>query len=99
MVRGADDVGDRGGEKKRIWGNDAAPSAGGCVGAGYRRLGCKALRSCAAALPAARRILLTHGVRPPDVRFAANLGEALIAARESIKAGIAGALAAAVEPA
>jgi hypothetical protein len=57
MVRGADDVGDRGGEKKRIWGNDAAPSAGGCVGAGYRRLGCKALRSCAAALPAALAVL------------------------------------------
>lgn len=54
MVRGADDVGDRGGEKKRIWGNDAAPSAGG---AGYRRLGCKALRSCADALPAALAVL------------------------------------------
>ena len=41
----------------------------------------------AAALPAARRILLTHGVRPPDVRFAANLDEALVAARARITGG------------
>jgi SulP family sulfate permease len=52
----------------------------------------------AAALPAARRILLTHGVRPPDVRFATNLDEALVAVRERIKGGIVGELAAA-EPA
>ena len=38
----------------------------------------------AGALPAVRRILLTHGVRPPDVRFAANLDEALAAARATI---------------
>jgi SulP family sulfate permease len=47
----------------------------------------------AAALPAARRILLAHGVRPPDVRFAANLDEALVAARARITAGIVGELA------
>jgi sulfate permease, SulP family len=38
----------------------------------------------AGALPAVRRILLTHGVRPPDVRFAANLEEAIAAARAAI---------------
>ena len=38
----------------------------------------------AGALPAVRRILLTHGVRPPDVRFAANLDEAVAAARATI---------------
>jgi SulP family sulfate permease len=38
----------------------------------------------ASALPAIRRILLTHGVRPPDVCFAANLDEAIAAARTSI---------------
>jgi len=38
----------------------------------------------AGALPAVRRILLTHGVRPPDVRFAANLDEALATARATI---------------
>jgi SulP family sulfate permease len=38
----------------------------------------------ASALPAIRRILLTHGVRPPDVRFSANLDEAIAAARTSI---------------
>jgi SulP family sulfate permease len=39
----------------------------------------------AGALPAARRILLTHGVRPPDVCFAANLAEAMTAARAKIQ--------------
>ena len=38
----------------------------------------------AGALPAVRRNLQTHGVRPPDVGFAANLDEAMAAARARI---------------
>jgi sulfate permease, SulP family len=37
------------------------------------------------ALPAVRRNLLMHGVRPPDVRFARNLDDAMAAARAKIQ--------------
>ncbi len=40
----------------------------------------------AGADPAIRRILLTHGVRPPMVRFRANLADAVAAARKEIAA-------------
>jgi sulfate permease, SulP family len=36
---------------------------------------------------AMRRILLTHGVRPPQVRFKAKLADALASAREEIRVG------------
>jgi sulfate permease, SulP family len=39
----------------------------------------------AGALPAVRRSLLMHGVRPPNVRFAANLDDATAAARAKIQ--------------
>jgi sulfate permease, SulP family len=48
-----------------------------------------ALLYVAGALPAVRRSLLMHGVRPPDVRFAANLDDATAAARAKIQ-GIRG---------
>jgi sulfate permease, SulP family len=38
------------------------------------------------ALPAVRRSLITHGVRPPAVRFAASIDNAIAAARENEKA-------------
>jgi SulP family sulfate permease len=41
----------------------------------------------AGARPPIRRALLTHGVRPPRVRFKASLAEALAAARERVAAG------------
>ncbi|HSZ68086.1 MAG TPA: SulP family inorganic anion transporter [Xanthobacteraceae bacterium] len=44
-----------------------------------------ALLYVAGALPAVRRSLLTHGVRPPNVRFAANLDDATAAARAKIQ--------------
>jgi SulP family sulfate permease len=40
------------------------------------------------ARPAIRRTLLTHGVRPPQVRFAENLADALAAARSATEARI-----------
>jgi sulfate permease, SulP family len=43
-----------------------------------------ALIYIAGALPPVRRTLLTHGVRPPNVRFAASLDEATSAARAKI---------------
>jgi sulfate permease, SulP family len=49
-----------------------------------------ALVYIAGALPAVRRILLTHGVRPPDVRFAAGLDDAIAAAHARIKDHAAG---------
>jgi SulP family sulfate permease len=45
----------------------------------------QALVYVAGALPAVRRILSMHGVRPPDVRFAANLDAAVAAAHTRIK--------------
>jgi SulP family sulfate permease len=44
----------------------------------------------AGALPAVRRNLQTHGVRPPDVGFAASLDEAMAAARAKIGSRIGG---------
>jgi SulP family sulfate permease len=44
-----------------------------------------ALVYVAGALPAVRRVLLTHGVRPPRVRFAASLDDARSAARSKIQ--------------
>jgi SulP family sulfate permease len=44
-----------------------------------------ALVYVAGALPAVRRVLLTHGVRPPRVRFAASLDDARTAARSKIE--------------
>jgi SulP family sulfate permease len=41
----------------------------------------------AGAKPAIRRILLTHGVRPPDVHFKSKLADAVTAARKSIEGG------------
>ena len=35
------------------------------------------------AQPAVRRILLSHGVRPPDVRFAQSIDDAMTEARAS----------------
>jgi sulfate permease, SulP family len=43
----------------------------------------------AGALPAVRRALLTHGVRRPDVSFAANVVEAMAAARAAIQSDAA----------
>jgi SulP family sulfate permease len=40
----------------------------------------------AGALPAVRRSLVTHGVRPPAVRFAASIDNAIAAARENTTA-------------
>jgi SulP family sulfate permease len=50
-----------------------------------------ALIYVAGALPAVRRVLLTHGVRPPGVRFAASLNDARTAARSRIQGQIAAA--------
>lgn len=38
----------------------------------------------AGARPHVRRVLLTHGARPPKVRFSANLADAVAAAREKV---------------
>ena len=37
--------------------------------------------------PAIRRLLRTHGIRPPQVHFAANVGEAFAAARQRLAEG------------
>jgi SulP family sulfate permease len=44
-----------------------------------------ALVYVAGAPPAVRRSLLMHGVRPPKVRFAASLDDAMAAARAKIQ--------------
>jgi SulP family sulfate permease len=57
----------------------------------------RALVYIAGALPPVRRTLLTHDVRPPDVRFAASLDEATAAARAKLQ-GQAAAELIATEP-
>ena len=48
----------------------------------------------AGAPPAIRRVLLTHGVRPPQVRFRTKLADAVVAARAKIAGGMESAPAA-----
>ena len=45
-----------------------------------------AIVSIVGALPAIRRVLLTHGVRPPQVRYWANVSDALADARREVDA-------------
>jgi|HubBroStandDraft_5_1064220.scaffolds.fasta_scaffold13939_2 SulP family sulfate permease len=51
----------------------------------------------AGALPAVRRSLITHGVRPPAVRFAASIDNAIAASRQNTTAAADGTSAALAE--